>query len=771
MAKEVTYVQVGKHKLELSNLQKVLYPDDHILKAEVLQYYLKIAPTILSHIKERPLSLVRFPDGVEGERFFQKNKPDWAPNWIESVKLGVEVKDYMMANEEATLVWLANLACLELHQMHAKRPHHDKPDYIVYDLDPPEQYDFEELKSIAFKLKDHIESFGYQVFVKTTGGKGLHLVTPVLPRWTFEECFNAAKAIAQPFVEKNANTTLQIKKDARKGRVLIDIYRNRTSQTIVAPYSLRGYEGAPVSMPLTWEELEDIESAQDFNIENALDKILEDGDAWQALPAYAEELHTHRKEKAKPKKLGPNARHKTPEQLEDYSKKRNFKKTPEPQGLYEGGDDTGFVIHRHHASHLHYDLRLEQNGVLRSWAVPKGMPPYPGIKRLAVATEDHPMKYIAFEGEIPKGQYGGGNMWIYANGRYEITKEKKDGFYFALHSPQVNAEYRMHKMKDKEWLLERVDNPQLDWLKHPVEPMLADSAENVPSGEEYVYEVKWDGIRALIVLDEGELNIYSRNHKLLNKQFPELMIPAEAFRVTSGVFDGEIVCFDSAGRPNFKNVIHRMQRTADGDIQRSMKKYPAFCYLFDCLMLDGRPLVNDPLIRRREWLEDSVRKGGSYRISETVEEGQELFDAAKKMQLEGIMAKDINSRYIPGKRSAGWIKVKVRQSAEALIIGYTEGRGDRQELFGALQLAEWVDGELVYRGKVGTGFNSKSMKELYDGLKEKKKIKRPVEEKPLDDAKTTWIEPQLYAEIQYSMLTHNGTYREPVFLRLRPDLV
>src|SRR5215467_4866779 len=259
--------QVGKRQLELSNLQKVLYPDDHIVKAELIQYYLQIAPTILAHIKGRPLSLVRFPDGIEGESFFQKNRPDWAPDWLEYVTLGEEKKDYILATEEASLVWLANLACIELHQMHSRAPHFDKPDYVAYDFDPPDGFAFRDVAELALEFKEHLETFGYRPFLKTTGRKGLHVLTPIEPKWGFSEAFEAAKALVQPFVESHSSTlTLQIKKEARKGKVLLDIYRNRQSQTIVSPYSARGLAGAPVSTPLQWEELDGLENPKVFNI-------------------------------------------------------------------------------------------------------------------------------------------------------------------------------------------------------------------------------------------------------------------------------------------------------------------------------------------------------------------------------------------------------------------------------------------------------------------------------------------------------------------------
>ncbi len=764
--------QVGKRKLELSNLEKVLYPDDHIVKAQLIEYYFKIAPTILAHVKGRPLSLVRYPDGIGGESFFQKNRPDWAPPWIEHVTLGKEQKDYVIASEEASLVWLANLACIELHQMHSRAPHFDKPDYIVFDFDPPENFAFTHVADLAREFKEHLESFGYHPFVKTTGRKGLHILIPIEPKWGFEKLFEIAKLLAQPFVESHGSSmTLQIKKEQRQGKVLLDIYRNRQSQTIVSAYSARGLPGAPVSTPLRWEELDSIESPKGFNLHSVPARVLQNGDPWEAIAAYATAIHTERKEiKSSGKKLSPARTYKTPAQLESYSSKRSFDKTPEPPPAQMVGEGSAFVVHRHHASRLHYDLRLEQNGTLKSWAVPKGLPPRPGIMRLAVNVEDHPLEYVNFEGAIPKGEYGGGMMWKFARGRYEITKSKKDGFYFRLQSPELNAEYRTHRTRDNQWLLERVDNPQTDWLRDPIAPMLAKPALRPPESEDYLYEVKWDGIRAIISLDEGEVRIHGRNGVDITKQFPELLVPEQAFRATSGLFDGEIVCVEADGKPNFRSVIHRMQQRTEGGIERAKASYPAICYLFDCLYLDGRPIVNEPLSRRREWLEDAIKKDSAYRISEVVKEGAALFEAVKQMGLEGIMAKERNSPYLPGKRSEAWLKIKSRQTVEAVIIGYTRGRGDRGSSFGALHLAQAHGNDLKYLGKVGSGLDDSSLKAVLAELEQLTRVKRPVKEKPLDDARSVWIEPKLICEVQFASLTKDGLLREPVFVRLRPDL-
>jgi bifunctional non-homologous end joining protein LigD len=774
MAKKNTqWTQVGKRKLELSNLDKVLFPDDGIVKAQVIAYYLKIAPTILNHIKGRALTLIRFPDGIYGESFYQKNKPDWAPDWIEFVTLGSVEVDYIIASEPALLVWLANLAGLEVHQLHSRGPHHDKPDYMVFDLDPPEGYTFRNLLPLAADLKAHVESFGYTTFVKTTGGKGIHICCPLAARQNFSEVFDAAQEIARPFVERFPNdTTLHIKKDARKGRILVDIYRIRSGQSIVSPYSLRGRAGAPVSMPLTWEELQRVDSPAEFNIHTAIEKVLEDGDAWEGMGAYAVELHTHRKAQAtKSKELPPSAKHKTPQQLETYKQKRDFEKTPEPTGEVFPGGSNNFVVHRHHASHLHYDLRLEKEGVLKSWAVPKGLPPRPGVKRLAVQTEDHPIEYLKFDGKIPKGQYGAGEMWIYALGKYQITKEKKDGFYFRLNSKEITGEYRMHKTKEREYLLERVDEPQVDYVNQFNEPMLSENKEKPPQGDNYIFEVKWDGIRALISYEEGRVRLYTRNRNEVTSKFPELLDGEKAFRATNAVFDAEIVSLDSAGKPVFKKVINRLMSSGESNIVKLSKTSPCYCYIFDCLYLDGRSLINEPLTKRREWLKDAVRTDTPYRVSESVADGDSLFEAAREHGLEGIMAKKRDSKYLPGKRTDCWYKVKIRQTCEVYIIGYTKGKGDRGPSFGALHIAQKEGNTLNYRGKVGTGFDDATIRTLMEAMKNIEQLKKPHVIGNVFDAKTSvWLAPRLVAEVTYSRLTPDRMFREPVFVKLRLDM-
>ena len=748
MAGKFQVAQVGKRKLKLTNLEKVLFPDAGILKAELIAYYLAIAPIMLRYIKRRPLSLIRFPDGIEAEPFFQKDKPKWAPDWLETVKLGKgRKKDYICATEEATLVWLANMASIELHVHQSRKIHPEKPDFFIIDLDPSPGFDFQDLVDIAEALRAFFWPYGYQLFVKTSGSKGLHLFCPIEPLYTHDEVFDVLKALCQEFVAADKRTTLKISKEARKGKMLLDIYRNRGSQTIVAPYSVRGKSHAPVSMPIPWELLETLDSSAHYNIHSAQAYLKTEGDAWEGFHSYAVRLHTD-----KQKVSG------TPENtLDEYADKRDFAKSPEPIGNESDTGESRFVVQRHNARRLHYDLRLEKNGTLKSWAVPRGMPHKPGVKRLAVQTEDHPLKYLSFEGVIPKGEYGGGNMLVFAQGKYQITKEKKTGFYFHLSSKVMDGEYRMHQTGKKEWLLEKVDRSLVDVMEDELEFMLADQRKSVPQNEmEFLYEVKWDGIRSAIAIDDGEVRVRSRSMRDITTQFPELTrnLPA----CYNGIFDCEIVCLDSEGRPDFKKVIGRMHSQKIARIQQAEKRNPAFCYLFDVLYLDGRSMMQEPLEVRRKFLEDCIPKSSHYRLSEAVEEGKSLYAAAREMQLEGIMAKRKGSKYQAGKRSRDWFKIKFRNDMDLYIIGYTIGDGERSHVFRALHISQKTEEGWIYRGKVGTGFTIPQMEELKATIDKAGSLKKKPEYVVLKEKEAAvWLEPIYKCKVQYASLTPNNT--------------
>lgn len=305
----------------------------------------------------------------------------------------------------------------------------------------------------------------------------------------------------------------------------------------------------------------------------------------------------------------------------------------------------------------------------------------------------------------------------------------------------------------------------MNWLHEPVAPMLATLVDDIPEGD-YNYEVKWDGIRAIITVNQGDIRIRSRNQNDITNRFPELQ-NLKAFPVGDGVFDGEIVCMDQQGKPSFKRIIKRLKTSNNLKIQGLVKTHPVQCYIFDCLYLNGRPLIKEPLDYRYAQVAKYMNEGAAYRISETVEDGKALFQAIREHDMEGIMAKKKTSLYYPGKRSDHWQKIKIRKTAYCLIIGYTKGKGDRSNYFGALHVAELTGQGPAYRGKVGTGYTIKSMKEIHSQVKTLEEVAKP-DYAPSSNS-TTWINPQLIAEISYSSLTPDDVFRDPVFHRLRPD--
>lgn len=759
-----TIVQAGSRRIELSNLEKVLYPRSGTIKAQVIEYYLRAAPVLLRTMRDRPLSLVRYPDGITEQAFFQKNRPDYVPDWMAHVKIG-DI-DYMMATEPASLVYLANLAALEFHQMQIRPGRGPGADHMIFDLDPSPDVPAAAVVGIALELRERLTSLGYSPFLKTSGGKGLHILVPLVGDPTYDEVFEAAKLVAGMISAPEA--TLQIKKERREKKILIDIYRNRPGQTLVCAYSLRAREterGPCVSFPISWEDLEDLQGFDQFVLTDSLAAIESGLDAWQGMDLHAAVLHT--KADAAAGRARRASGEKVEKQLTQYRKKRSFDRTPEPAGAAAVENTSIFVLHRHHASRLHYDLRIEENGTLRSWALPRGLPPRPGIKRLAVHVEDHPLEYATFEGIIPKGQYGAGQMWIFARGKCEILKRKPDGgFYFRLHSEEISGDFRTFPTRANDWLIERLDSPPDYW--HP-SPMLAEPSSTLPREGSFEYEVKWDGIRALICLDEGVTTIRSRNGLDLTEAFPELADTASALNAASAILDGEIVCLDSKGRPVFSDVIRRMQHPKNAKLQ---KKSPAVCCLFDCLYLDGRSILRDPWTLRRAWLKDIIRPDTPYRFSDSFASGEDLLNAAREHGLEGIMAKETSAPYTPGRRSRAWVKIKLRTTSDCFILGWAESKtADRKDTFASLHVAVQEPGGLRYAGKVGTGLDETQMRELKEILEKRKPLARPAVSVPASEAKnSSWVEPTLACEVQYASLTKDGMLREPVFLRLRPDL-
>ncbi len=302
----------------------------------------------------------------------------------------------------------------------------------------------------------------------------------------------------------------------------------------------------------------------------------------------------------------------------------------------------------------------------------------------------------------------------------------------------------------------------MNWLQEPVDPMLAKLISAIPEGD-YIYEIKWDGIRAIITLQDGNIRITSRNKKDITGQFPELK-KTNAFKAENGIFDAEIVALDNTSRPSFQQIIHRLKITGEKRIERVSQSNPAQCYVFDCLYLNGKQLTDRPLEERYQMLKDTMKSTGRYVLNDIFENGNELYSTIKEHDMEGIMAKKKGSRYLTGKRSDNWLKVKIRHESTCFIIGYTKGMGDPATHFGALHLAEDQEKDLVYRGKVGTGFSQAKLERIFAELNGLDEVKPP--DYAPDEKGTKWVVPKLKVVVTYSEITSDGVYQDPVFIKL-----
>ena len=453
--------------------------------------------------------------------------------------------------------------------------------------------------------------------------------------------------------------------------------------------------------------------------------------------------------------------------LEDYERKRSRSKTPEPFGTgRRRGKEPIFVVQRHDARRLHYDFRLERDGVLLSWAVPKGVPLEPGTQHLAVHVEDHPLGYATFEGEIPKGEYGAGTVEIWDNGSYELVEEKPNGgMTVRLHGTRLNGEWTLVPAKlsgdPKNWLIvkKKTDEPARKPGRY--KPMLATLTEAVPTGDEWLHEVKWDGYRAIVTIAGGEAELTSRKGNSLTARFESVArAVVQAVKTPDCVLDGEVCALDENGRASFS----AMQQGSG----------PLVLYLFDVLEVEGEPVVDLPLTERHKRLEALLdKRNRTVRLSDTFDDGHALLEAVSAQQLEGVLSKRADSTYEPGHRSRNWLKVKTQGRQELVIVGYTKGQGRRATGFGSLVLAVHEDGGLRWAGNVGTGFDEAEINRLLDALKPLRRDECPFAEVPkmpkVRKGDVVWVEPSLVAEIRFAEWTHDGRLRAPVYVGLRED--
>jgi bifunctional non-homologous end joining protein LigD len=504
--------------------------------------------------------------------------------------------------------------------------------------------------------------------------------------------------------------------------------------------------------------------------------------------------------------------------LDEYVRKRRFAETPEPAPTKHPQKTESpeglFCVQRHRASRLHYDLRLEVNGALASWAVPKGPALDPTRKSLAMKVEDHPMEYGDFEGNIPEGNYGAGSVMLWDIGRYHLLDEppaqeqlNRGDFKFFLEGTKLRGAFALVHMKKgqkgNEWLLLKKpdeyavpgwDPEQHAWsvktkrtqeqiaandspvevsevagakktaMPQSIDPMLATLAEELPSGDQWIYELKWDGVRALCFIEKGKLRIDSRRGTRAEGQYPELHDLPSLLNAKSAILDGEIVVLDEEGRARFELIQPRIS-TAAAKIGPLLETNPAELIVFDLLYLDGYDLRGVPLETRKSLLEKSVDWRDHIRLSQHFQaEPENIVDAVQKMGVEGVLAKDRHSRYENG-RSRRWVKVKVQSQQEFVIGGFTQGE---REYFGALVLGVWEGKQLRHAGQVGTGFDARKMKEIAERLAPLVSKTCPFTPRPqIKDV--TWVKPELVCEIRFQQWTDDNMLRAPVFLGLRED--
>jgi bifunctional non-homologous end joining protein LigD len=740
-------------RVKLTNPDKVLYPATGTTKAEIFEYYVAIADVMVPHIAGRPVTRKRWPNGVGGQEFFEKQLASSAPGWLArgSVTHKSGTTTYPIIDTREGLAWIAQQAALEVHvpQWRFDGSEPGPATRIVFDLDPGEGVTFRQLCEVAHEVRGIITDIGLTTFPLTSGSKGLHLYVPLTDPISSQGASVLAKRIAvqlEKAMPKHVTATMT--KSLREGKVFLDWSQNSSAKTTIAPYSMRGREEPTVAAPRTWEEIEDPD-LRHLRFDEVLERAARDGDLLAPLDENVS----------------------LPDKLTTYRSMRDAGKTPEPvprKAPAVGNDDT-FVIQEHHARRLHYDFRLERNGVLVSWAVPKNLPETTSVNHLAVHTEDHPLEYATFEGSIPKGEYGGGEVIVWDTGTYEAEKfrdhspdgpEKGGEVIVTLHGSKVSGRYALIQTGGKNWLAHRMKEQPVITEKD-LAPMLAThgSVAKLKAGQ-WAFEGKWDGYRLLVDADHGALTLRSRSGRDVTAEFPQLGSLAADLADHHVVLDGEIVALDASGVPNFGAM---QNRAAGANIE---------FWAFDVLSLDGRSLLRAKYSDRRKVLEMLANGDGGLIVPEQLPgDGPEALEYAQTHRWEGVVAKKRDSTYQPGRRSASWLKDKLWLTQEVVIGGWRAGEGGRTSGIGALLVGVPEGGGLQFAGRVGTGFTDKDLAKLKKTLEPLQSKESPFTKRLVGpDAKgVTFVRPELVGEVRYSERTSDGRLRQPSWRGMRPD--
>lgn len=739
-------------RVKLTNAEKVLYPATGTTKSDIFDYYTRIAEVMVPHVAGRPATRKRWPNGVEQESFFEKQLASSAPDWLPraSVTHRSGTTTYPIIDDPTGLAWIAQQAALEVHvpqwrfvaEWTRRRAEELKPGpatRLVFDLDPGEGVTMAQMAKVARAVRDLMAGIGLTTFPLTSGSKGLHLYAPLDEPVSSKGATVLAKRVAQQLEKTMPKlVTSTMTKSLRAGKIFLDWSQNNGSKTTIAPYSLRGREHPTVAAPRTWDELDD-PSLRQLRYDEVLARVARDGDLLAPLDEDAP----------------------IPDRLTKYRSMRDASKTPEPVPAAKPavGQGNSFVIQEHHARRLHYDFRLERDGVLVSWAVPKNLPDTTSVNHLAVHTEDHPLEYGGFEGVIPKGEYGAGKVIIWDSGTYDAEKFLDDEVIVNLHGAKISGRYALIQTNGDQWLAHRMKD-QKAFEFDTIAPMLAThgSVAALKAGQ-WAFEGKWDGYRLLIEVDHGSFRVRSRRGREVTQEYRELRWLAEDLAEHHVVLDGEAVVLDSSGVPNF----HEMQNRGRG----SRVEF----WAFDLLYLDGRSLLRARYRDRRKLLE-MLAAGSKLIVPDPLPgDGKEALARSGERGWEGVIAKKRDSTYQPGRRSSSWIKDKHWNTQEVVIGGWKAGEGGRSSGIGSLLMGIPSAGGLRFAGRVGTGFTERDLANLKKTLAPLHTGESPFAP-PLPKAETrgvTFVEPVLVGEVRYSEWTPDDRLRQSSWRGLRPD--
>ncbi|MGO3191206.1 MAG: ATP-dependent DNA ligase [Microbacterium sp.] len=780
MSDAAQVVEVAGRRLRLTNLDKVLYPETGTTKGEVISYYTRVAPRMLPLLADRPVTRKRWVEGVgtadaPGAAFFAKQLERGAPSWVR--RLPIEhsggAKEYPIADDLPTLVWMAQVASIELHVPQWRfDPHGERrrPDRLVLDLDPGPGADLAQCAHVARLARTILDDIGLDPVPVTSGSKGIHLYCRLDGSQTSDQASAIARELARSIETDHPDVaTSTMSKSVRSGRVFIDWSQNNGSKTTISPYSLRGRLEPTAAAPRTWEELDD-PALRQLDFDEVAQRVDEGIDPFAGFAAAGADTA-----------------------LAPYRAKRDAARTPEPvperASITAAGPLPRFVIQEHHARAKHFDLRIEHDGVLVSWAVPKGVPESPARNRLAVMTEPHPLEYLTFHGEIPRGEYGAGTMTIWDSGTVELEKWRDDEVIgtFTGSGPLGRARLALIRTdgsgEKSSWLLHRMkeqtaaprEATRQRGATGPLRPMLAESGTPglARSMRDPWSEIKWDGIRAIGTWRDGRLRLHARSGTDITDRYPELTADgAPHFAADEAVVDGEIVALDASGRPSFGRLQHRMHLTKAREIEREVVRTPVAFHLFDLLRLDDHDLTGVPLRDRRALLETLGESADRpVLVPPVFDDLDAAMRTSRELDLEGVLVKASGSRYRPGIRSGDWLKIKHTRTQEVAIAGIRPGKGNRASTFGSLLLGvPDADGTLRYVGRVGSGFDDRMLRDLLTRLTPLRTEDNPLEGVPDADAREAlWVRPELVGEVEFAGWTSDRSLRHARWRGLRAD--